>query len=123
MSRLSHIAVILPLTNITSTLNFFVDKLGFRIHFQTEDPLDYAVLKRDSITFSLSVVDNPPALLPNNSAYIFCEDIDSLFKEYQAKGVSFREPLGTTNYGMREFVLELPSGHRLAFGQGISGQG
>lgn len=119
MSRLSHIAVILPLTDIPSTLNFFVDKLGFRKHFQTEDPLDYAIVKRDGITINLSLVDNSPQLVPNNSAYIFCEDIAGLFEEYQDKGVPFREPLSTTDYGMREFVLELPSGHRLAFGQGV----
>ena len=120
MSRLSHLAVILPLTDISTTLNFFVDKLGFSKHFQPEAPLDYAVVKRDGITINLSLVDNPPQLLPNNSAYIFCEDITGLFKEYQDKGVPFREPLSSTDYGMREFVLELPSGHRLAFGQGTT---
>ncbi|MBX2875820.1 MAG: hypothetical protein KTR30_27115 [Saprospiraceae bacterium] len=118
MSRLSHIAVILPLKVILPTLKFFVDQLGFLVYFQTQDPLDYAVVKRDGITINLSLVEGTWQLPPNNRAYIYCEDIVALFKEYQDKGVPFREALNTTDYGMQEFVLEVPGGHRLVFGQG-----
>lgn len=120
MSKLSHIAVILPVQDISSTLTFFLEKLGFSLYFQTQDPLDYAVIKRDGITINLSFVEATLQLPPNNSAYIFCEDIVSLYAEYNGKGVSFREALNTTDYGMQEFVLELPSGHRLAFGEGLA---
>ncbi len=120
MSILSHIAVILPLQKMAPTLSFFVEKLGFSIYFQTTDPADYAVIKRDGITINLSLLDNPPEASSNNSAYVFCEDISDLYEEYQDKGVSFREPLSITDYGMKEFVLETPSGHRLAFGERVT---
>ena len=123
MSRLSHIAVILPLQEMTPTLDFFVERLGFRIYFQTQDPVDYAVVKRDGITVNLSLVQEAVPVTTSNSAYIFCEDVRDLFEEYQGKGVSFTEPLNLTDYGMHEFVLEVPSGHRLAFGEGIKSVG
>lgn len=123
MPRLSHIAVILPLQEITAGLNFFVQSLGFRIHFQTENPVDYAVVKRDGITINLSLVEEAVPAPASNSAYIFCQDIRDLFEEYRDKGVPFTEPLNLTDYGMLEFVLELPSGHRLAFGEGMTSPG
>lgn len=120
MARLSHIAVILPLQEMTPTLDFFVESLGFSIYFQTQNPVDYAVVKRDGITINLSLVEEVIQVPANNVAYIFCEDIRNLFEEYQDKGVPFTEPLNRTDYGMLEFVLEAPSGHRLAFGQGMA---
>lgn len=120
MGNLSHIAAILPVNKMSAVVAYFVQLLGFQVYFQTQDPVDYVVVKRDGITINLSLVDAPASVPSNNSAYIFCEDVAALYQEYQRKGVSFREELNTTDYGMKEFVLEIPSGHRLAFGQGVS---
>lgn len=120
MGHLSHIAVILAVDNMSPVVAYFVQLLGFQVYFQTQNPVDYVVLKRDGITINLSLVDTPISVPLNNSAYIFCQDVAAIYQEFQGKGVSFREELNTTDYGMKEFVLELPSGHRLAFGQGVS---
>ncbi len=123
MSNLSHVAVILPLLELIPSLNFFVESLGFTIYFQTQNPVDYAVVKRDGITINLSLVDKALEVPSNNIAYIFCEGIRDLFEEFRDKDVPFRESLNLTDYGMLEFVLELPSGHRLAFGEGMASSG
>jgi len=120
MGNLSHIAVIIAVADMSPMVAYFVQLLGFQIYFQTQDPVDYVVLKRDGITINLTLVDTPIRVSSNNIAYIFCEDVMAMYQEFQGKGVSFREELNTTVYGMKEFVLELPSGHRLAFGQGAS---
>ncbi len=117
MSELSHFAVILPVNDIEESTSFYTDQLGFSLYASWGTPLDYAVLKRDGITINLSAQESSVALPPTNSLYIFCEDIKNLYATFQAKSVSFAEPLNRTEYGMEEFVVKDNTGYRLAFGQ------
>lgn len=118
MPTLSHLAVILAVSDLPTNLAYCTQKLGFHVHFQTGGPIDYAVLKREGITLNLSRSDAPISLPHHPAAYIFCTGVAVLFNEFQDKDVSFAELLNDTDYGMREFVVTLPSGHRLIFGQG-----
>lgn len=118
MPTLSHQAVILAVADLDANRNYFTQQLGFRIHFQAGDPVYYLVLKRDGITINLSLSDELVKAPSHPSAYIFCTEAAVLYTEFKDKGVSFAEELNDTDYGMREFVVNLPSGHRLVFGQG-----
>ncbi len=120
MSDLSHCAVILPVNNIQESTSFYTNQLGFSLYASWGTPMDYAVLKRDGITINLTAQDTSVTLPTANSLYIFCHDIQDLYTSFQAKSISFAEPLNQTEYGMREFVVEDNTGYRLAFGQSAS---
>ena len=53
-------------------------------------------------------------------AYLFVPDADGLFEEFEAKGASIHRPIEDSPYGLRDFVIEDPEGHRLAFGTPLS---
>ena len=56
-------------------------------------------------------------------AYVHVDDAAALYKEYQGRNVTFWHPIGDKPWGMREFAIVTPDGHRIAFGQelGVSG--
>ena len=51
-----------------------------------------------------------------SDCYVFVSDAEALFEEFAAKGVAVHRAPENTTYGLCEFVLEDPEGHRLAFG-------
>ena len=52
-------------------------------------------------------------------AYVNCEDIDDLFQAYQSRGVEFTQEVADKPWGLREFGVRTPEGHRIMFGQEI----
>lgn len=120
MPDLSHFAVILPVNNMEESTSFYTHQLGFSLYASWGTPVDYAVLKRDGITINLAAQDASVTLPAVNSLYIFCHDIQELYSSFQAKSISFAEPLSQTDYGMNEFVVQDNTGYRLAFGQSSS---
>lgn len=48
-----------------------------------------------------------------------CEGIDDLYERYKAKGVIFNQAIANKPWGLREFGVETPEGHRIMFGDAI----
>ena len=50
-------------------------------------------------------------------------DVDELHARCRDRGVPVSTPLTDQPWGLRDFVIEIPGGHRLAFGQRMSEAG
>jgi uncharacterized glyoxalase superfamily protein PhnB len=108
-------------TDLTATLAYYRDKLGFECLGTWYDPPVYAIVARDDhrIHFRLA---RPPANNPDKyadellDAYLFIADADALYAEYAARGVEFTRELGDTPWHSREFVVKDCDGRLLAFG-------
>ena len=93
-------------TDLTATLAYYKDKLGFECLGTWEEPPVYAILARDQhrIHFRLAQL---PAPHPDKyadellDAYLFIQDADALYAEYAARGVEFSRALGDTPWGTR----------------------
>lgn len=48
--------------------------------------------------------------------YLYVDDVDALYAEYRNKHVKIFRELQNEAYGVRDFTIETPDGHRLAFG-------
>ncbi len=55
------------------------------------------------------------------AAYIGVTDVDGLHDHCQRDGATVVMPLTDHPWGLRDFVIEIPGGHRLALGERISG--
>jgi uncharacterized glyoxalase superfamily protein PhnB len=52
-------------------------------------------------------------------AYALVENVDKLFEEFEANGADIiRRPMDQP-WGLREFAVATPDGHRITFGQQI----
>jgi uncharacterized glyoxalase superfamily protein PhnB len=112
------LAAILHVKDMTPALAFYRDKLGFAVTFTWEEPPRYICLCLGDAAVHLNSY-TPPAGPAHLS--IFCKGIDALYAQIVGRGVAIEEPIADRPYGMRDFAIVDPDGHRLVFGQGISG--
>ncbi|MFZ1699864.1 MAG: VOC family protein [Pyrinomonadaceae bacterium] len=53
-------------------------------------------------------------------SYAFVEDVDEIYREFTENGANMSAPPQNKPWGLREFMVKTPSGHRIMFGQEIS---
>lgn len=119
-----QIAPVFFTLDIPATLAYYDNKLGFACRGTWQDPPVYAIVERDerAIHFRCAA---PPTANPDKyeeeylDAYVFVEDADALFAEYQAKGVEFARTLANMPWNSREFVIKDCDGRLLAFGSNL----
>ena len=119
MARLQGTRLILAVRNLRTATDFYVNALGFQRDFG--DELDgWSWLSRDNVRVGLGEC---PDAVPANElgdhsyvAYINVDDIDGLYAEFVSRGAPIRTPPETKPWGMREFGLHTPDGHRMTFG-------
>lgn len=118
-NRLSHFAAQFPVHDVEKAMIWYRENLDFEILFEWGEPIDYAVLKRDdSVSIHLSRVDSSEEIHPR-SIYIFCFNVNTVYETLKTKGVEGLGGICDQEYGMRDFDLYDPYGHRLSFGTGI----
>lgn len=120
-SLYSHHATVLPVADLVRARDFYRDVLGFSVEFEWQDPPTYAVLAAgETVQLHLSQTDAPPPPDARPTLVsIFTYDVDALHDQVAARGANVTMPLETMDYGMREFEVTDPDGHRLIFGQGV----
>jgi len=110
-------ATVLHVKDMAAALAYYRDKLGFTVSFIWEDPPRYVCLCLGDAAIHLNSYV-PPA--GPSHVCIFCKGINALYAQLTARGVNIVEPIDDRDYGMRDFAVTDPDGHRLVFGQGIS---
>ena len=121
-----HIAPQFFTTQMSATLAYYKDSLGFDCVGTWQDPPVYAIVARDNhrIHFRLAAAPTPnPDKYADEllDAYLFVENADALYAEYQRRHVEFTRPLGDTPWRSREFVVKDCDGRLLAFGSNTAG--
>ena len=114
-------------TDLTSTLAYYRDKLGFDCVGTWHDPPVYAIVARDGQHVHFRCAPPPVAQADKLDdelldAYFHVEDADALYAEYASRGVEFTRPLGDMPWNSREFVVRDCDGRLLAFGASIAAQ-
>lgn len=112
-----HLMPRLPVRDLDRSIAYYQEALGFRLAWRTSDG-NLAALASGEIETLLLVPwngDDPP---PPQSAYVYVENPDALCAEYQQAGADIVEPVVFRPYGMRDFVVRDPDGHRFTLGCG-----
>jgi len=104
--------------------SYYVDVLGFR-----KDPIDapgWSFLTRDSVSVMLGECkdEKPASELGDHSyfAYWNIRGIDDFYREITGKGALVISQPSNKPWGMREFALRTPDGHRITCGEPVAGQ-
>jgi uncharacterized glyoxalase superfamily protein PhnB len=113
---------VLAVHNVRESARFYVDVLGFDIAADLGG--GWIFVKRDNCMIMLGECPNDmhPSELGCHSyfAYLRVDDADAFFAQVRAKSVeSLNEP-SDKPWGMREFGIKTPDGHRITIGQSIS---
>ena len=111
----SRAVPLLPSPDLGATLSFY-QALGFENRGGPHDEWDYLIIARGTI--ELHFVGPSAGPRTPGSCFVYVDDADDLFNEWQATAVAPAR-LGAprhTNYGMREFTLVDPDGNELRVG-------
>lgn len=118
MSRLTRVQCVLAVPNLEKSVAFYRDQLGFTLNFEVEG---WAFLGRDEFRLMLGECSDamPVSEMGDHSyfAYVTVDTVDELYLEFLKNGVSGVQKPADKPWGMREFALRTPDGHRMTFGQ------
>ena len=103
---------ILNVKNVSASIRYYVDVLGFKVDWGDGDTSTMVSVSRNGRAIMLCQEAQGQ---PGTWIWIGVEDIEPLFDDYAAKGVTFRQE--PTDYPWAcEMRIEEPDGHVLRFG-------
>jgi len=109
----------LAVRDLRASTDFYMTRLGFRRDFGDESD-GWSWLSRDEFRVGLGECPDvtPAGELGDHSyfAYINVEDIDAVYVDLEERGAPLAGRPETKPWGMREFALRTPDGHRMTFG-------
>jgi uncharacterized glyoxalase superfamily protein PhnB len=100
---------------------FYCERLGFQLLHSwrpdqaRSDPC-YMTVARDAARLHLTSFKDGVVGTWTSTVYVYVDDVDALYAELQAKGVSMRAPIDQ-DWGTREFGVRDPDRNLITFGQ------
>jgi catechol 2,3-dioxygenase-like lactoylglutathione lyase family enzyme len=122
MHRIVDSRCVLAVRDLHESTRFYVDVLGFQRDFG--DGSDgWSFLSRDAFKVMLGECPNekPARELGSHSyvAYLIVQGVDQLYEEVSVRGAEVISQPTTEPWGLREFSIRTPDGHRIRFGEPI----
>jgi len=121
MSEIGSSTFVLAVNDLDHSKAFYCEKLGFKEDFQVDG---WSFLSRGACKLRIGHCPEakPISECQDHSwfAYLNVNDAKSLYEEIQSKGVEIWHKLQDKSWGMREFAIVTPDGHRIVFGQKVA---
>ena len=113
---------VLAVRDLRTSTNFYMNVLGF--HRDFGDGSDgWSFLSRDRFRLMIGECpeERPASELGDHSyvAYVVVEGLDALHREVATRGAQITSEPTTEPWGMREFSIRTPDGHRIRFGEPV----
>ena len=111
---------VLAVHNVRESARFYVDVLGFSI---VSDIGGWIFVQKDHCMIMLGECPNDmhPSELGchNYFAYLRVDDVDAYHAQIELAGIKSSDGIADKPWGMREFGIKTPDGHRIKIGQVI----
>jgi uncharacterized glyoxalase superfamily protein PhnB len=117
MVKLSRIAPEIPVSNLKESVNYYEQKLGFRVAMEMPGG-NYTIVERDDIAIHLFQAD---AQTPSPvGIHIFTEELEALHTELKNRGARISQEILRKPWGNRDFRVHDDSGNQLKFTEPLS---
>lgn len=121
MSRVLDSRSVLAVQDLARSTRFYIEVLGFQL-----DPVDakgWSFLSMDSFKLMLGeCADEVAATETGNHSWfvrLMIEDIDEYHRVISSRGAEVIAEPADKRWGLREFVIRTPDGHRIMFAEPI----
>jgi uncharacterized glyoxalase superfamily protein PhnB len=118
MAKLSRIAPEIPVANLRQSIEYYEQKLGFRVVMEMSSR-DYAIVERDGVAIHL-FQDDARAHSPVGM-HIFTHQLDELHTELLERGARMAQQIIRRPWGNRDFRVGDQSGNELKFTEPLLG--
>jgi ankyrin repeat protein len=113
MNHFESVVPILNVKDISASIAYYVDKLGFEKKWDWGEPPTFGCVGRDQVEIFLCRHGQGG---PGTWISVFVQDVDALYEDYRKRGAIIREPPTNYPWGVREMNVEDLDGHRLRMG-------
>jgi catechol 2,3-dioxygenase-like lactoylglutathione lyase family enzyme len=110
MNEFSGLVPILNVKNFAASIDYYVNKLGFKKEWDWGHPPNFGCVGRGEAQIFLCEGGQGQ---PGMWISIFLKDVDALHEEYKKSGAIIMEPPRNYPWGSREMLVEDLDGHRL----------
>ena len=110
MIRLRRIAPELPVENLESSLDYYQEKLGFKVALEMPSG-DYAIVERDDIAIHLFQRERVGSM----AIHIFVDDLEGLHEELSGRGAQITQHIERKPWGNRDFRVRDDAGNEIKF--------
>ena len=118
MTDLTRVRCVLAVQDLAASTDYYTRVLGMAVDFTAPG---WTFLSRGSFRLMLGeCADTAPAHETADHSYfahVTVEGIDQFYTEVLGNGASLMQGLADKPWGMREFGVRTPDGHRIMFGQ------
>ncbi|TFW56208.1 VOC family protein [Bradyrhizobium sp. MOS001] len=111
-------ATVFVVSDITASLAYYRDVLGFEVTFEYGQPPSYACLCRDEVGLHLLAAEVTKRLPGHGGICIFVRDVDQVYAELSGRGARLLNRPEDRDYRMRDFDVVDADGNQLTFGMG-----
>jgi predicted enzyme related to lactoylglutathione lyase len=112
---------VLAVHDVRESAKFYVEALDFAV---AAEPDGWIFVVKDNCMIMLGECpdDMHPSELGchNYFAYLRVDDVDAYYAQLQQKGIGTLDGIADKPWGMREFGIKTPDGHRIMIGQIIN---
>ena len=119
MPHFVDLRCVLAVQDLARSAKFYIEVLGFR-----QDPVDakgWSFVSKDAFKLMLGeCADEIPASDVGNHSWfarVIVDGLDEYFGDVVARGAEVLSKPADRAYGLREFVIRTPDGHRLMFAE------
>lgn len=111
---------VLAVKDLQKTEGYFLDKLGFSVRFRVEG-WSFLSLGHFHVMLGHCQDEIPARDTHEHSyfAYVNCAGIDAFYNECKERGAQIFQAISNKPWGLREFGVATPDGHRIMFGEDI----
>ena len=117
MVKLSRIAPELPVADLNNSIEYYEQKLGFKVVAQMPAG-DYAIVERDDVAIHLFKEEGRSS--SPVGIHIFTGDLDELHAELQKRGARVSQGIIRKPWGNRDFRVHDDSGNEIKFTEPLS---
>ena len=117
-AKFTSLTPIFSVSDLSKSIEFYTDTLGFQLDFIYGEPQFYAGLFKDSIELHL-VSKNLRQPAGSGNLSILSDEVDDLHQKLIEAKVQIIVPPDDRDYGLRDFSCRDPDGNIIVFGTDI----
>jgi uncharacterized glyoxalase superfamily protein PhnB len=119
--KVVHTRHVLAVKNLKIEADYYIDKLGFDRDFTAPgwEFLSFGIFK---VMLGECADEMTAGATGNHSwfAHALIENVDEVYDEFISRGAQILSKIENKPWGIREFSVITPDGHRITFGQLVS---
>lgn len=116
--KIVHTRHVLAVKDLAVEAAYYIDKLGFDRDF-TAPGWEFLSFGEFKVMLGECSDEMTAEATGNHSwfAHVLVENVDDVYRELNDRGANVLSPIANKPWGIREFSVVTPDGHRIAFGQ------